>query len=70
MRSTLALIGGTALVLALVTGHAVLAVPVFVGYVVWMFIRIPIERRARLRQVDPSWHRGRRYDDRGEPTDD
>lgn len=65
MRIKLALAGGTGLVLALLGGQYQVAVLIFCGYVAWTYIRIPIERRSRLRQVDPTWHRGKEYDDAG-----
>jgi hypothetical protein len=69
MRNTLAVVGATALVLALALGHPEVAVLVLAGYVVWMWVRIPLERRDRLRQVDPTWHRGRTYDHHGRPNE-
>lgn len=70
MRVKLALVAAGALVLALVTGWYQVAVLVLAGYVVWTWVRIPIERRDRLRQVDPSWHRNRRYHPSGERAPD
>lgn len=70
MRIKLAAVGATAVALALLTGQCQAAVLALAAYVVWMYVRIPIERRARLRQVDPTWHRGRHYDTEGNPTDD
>jgi flagellar biosynthesis component FlhA len=70
MRKSLAVVGATVVVLALVIGRPEVAVVGIALYVVWMVVRIPIERRDRLRQVDPGWHRDRHYDETGEPTDD
>lgn len=69
MRIKLALAGGTGLVLALVEGWYQVCVVIFVCYVGWTWLRIPIERRTRLRQIDPTWHRGREYDREGDPQD-
>lgn len=66
MRVKLALIAAAGLVLALVTGWYSVAVVIFAGYVAWTWVRIPLERRDRLRSVDPDWHRNRR----GSGTDD
>jgi len=65
MRVKLALVAAGGLVLALVEGWYQVGVLVLGGYIVWTWIRIPIERRQRLRQIDPGWHRGRFYDRHG-----
>lgn len=70
MRIKLAVIGATMLVLALALGYVRVAVVIFVVYVGWTWVRIPLERRDRLRQVDPTWHRGRRYDSNGGVRDE
>jgi hypothetical protein len=66
MRNTLAVAGATGLTLALVLGHYEVAVVIFCAYVLWTWVRPSLERRDRLRQVDPGWHRKVEYDHRGE----
>lgn len=70
MRNTLAVVGATGLVLAVALGHYETAVVIFAAYVVWTWIRVPIEQRARLRQVDSTWHRNVHYDQQGEQFHD
>lgn len=55
------MVGTTTVVLAMIMHWYVVLVVSFAAYVVWMFVRIPLERRTRLCQIDPTWHRGRRY---------
>ena len=69
MRTKLAVVGATALVLTLTLGWYQVGAVVLAAYVVWTCVRTPIERRDRLRQVDPGWHRHRTYDHEGRPTD-
>ena len=69
MRIKLALAGGTGLALTLALGWYQVAACLVAAYAVWMCVRVPLERRDRLRQVDPTWHRGATYDRRGRRTD-
>lgn len=49
MRLTVAVVAFVVLAVSVATSWWAGAVGCFVGYVIWTFIRIPIERRARLR---------------------
>jgi hypothetical protein len=62
MKVALALVAIVAVALAVTWGLARVGVVVLALYVTWTWVRIPIERGRRLRQVDPTWHRGKEYD--------